>query len=224
LPRLILEAIASFVIGTIVVGGLLCLIAGTFSYWQAWLAAMTFTLGTSTQVLYLAIKDPALLKRRTDVAPKGESTAQRIFLIAALLGDVLVVIMSALDHRYGWSQVSPVISILGDAMIILSFVLYIVVFRVNTYTASSVQVFEGHKVISTGPYAVVRHPKYVGDIILFAGIPLALGSWWGLLFVLLIIPGLVWRILDEEKLLNKDLPGYSEYTQKVRYRLVPYIW
>ncbi len=105
-----------------------------------------------------------------------------------------------------------------------SFYLYYLVFQVNSYAASSIQIFEGQQVISIGLYALVRHPKYVVDLFLVIGIPLALGSWWALAFIVLVIPGLVWRILDEEKLLKKDLPGYVEYTQKVRYRLVPYIW
>jgi protein-S-isoprenylcysteine O-methyltransferase Ste14 len=116
------------------------------------------------------------------------------------------------------------VSVLGDALLVFSFYLYYLVFRENSYAASSIKTFEGQKVISTGPYARVRHPKYVGDLFLVIGIPLALGSWWALALIVLSIAGLVWRILDEEKLLKKDLPGYIEYTQKVRYRLVPYLW
>ena len=119
---------------------------------------------------------------------------------------------------------SPVVSLAGDALIVLGYFVYYLVFRENSFAASSIQTFEGQKVISTGLYALVRHPKYVGDLLLVVGIPLALGSWWGLAWIVLTIPGLVWRILDEEKLLKKDLPGYVEYTQKVRYRVVPYLW
>ena len=109
-------------------------------------------------------------------------------------------------------------------MLLFSFYLYYLVFRENSYAASSIKTFEGQKVISTGPYARVRHPKYVGDLFMVIGIPLALGSWWALALIVLTIAGLVWRILDEEKLLKKDLPGYTDYTQKVHYRLVPYLW
>jgi protein-S-isoprenylcysteine O-methyltransferase Ste14 len=119
---------------------------------------------------------------------------------------------------------SPFVSVVGEGLIALSFLVYYYVFRENSFAASIVQTFESQKTISTGPYALVRHPKYVGDIILIAGIPLALGSWWGLAFLVLAILALAWRILDEEKLLKNDLPGYVEYTQKVRYRLVPYLW
>jgi protein-S-isoprenylcysteine O-methyltransferase Ste14 len=144
------------------------------------------------------------------------------------VGNFGLIVFSALDHRFGWSQMSPfvslIVSLIGEGLVVLSFVVYYFVFRENSYAASSIQTYEGQKVISTGLYARVRHPKYVGDIILVVGIPLALGSWWGLAFLLLVLPALAWRILDEEKLLKKDLPGYVEYTQKVRYRLVPHLW
>jgi protein-S-isoprenylcysteine O-methyltransferase Ste14 len=99
-----------------------------------------------------------------------------------------------------------------------------IIFRENSYGASTIQTFEDQKVISTGLYARVRHPMYVGVLIMVIGVPLALGSWWGLAIIALTLPVLIWRILDEEELLKKDLPGYTEYAQKVRYRLVPYLW
>ncbi len=176
------------------------------------------------QGIYLSIKDPELLERRKQIAPAEESTREKIFIVVGLLGDVCLIVFSALDHRFGWSQMSPFVSLIGDGLIVLSFFVYYLVFRENSYAASSIKTFAGQKVISTGPYSFVRHPKYGGDIILVVGIPLALGSWWGLVFILLVIPSLAWRILDEEKLLKKDLPGYVEYTQQVRYRLVPYLW
>ncbi len=224
-PRsLILSGIRNFVIGAIVLGVLLCLLAGTFEYWQGWAFAVLFVGLTTQQGIYLAIKDPELLERRKNVAAEGESTAQKIFLIIGLLSGLGQMALSALDHRFGWSQMPVWVSVAGYVLLVLSFYVYYLVFRVNSYTASSIQVFEGQKVISTGLYALVRHPKYVGDLFLVVGVPLALGSWWGLTIILLTIGGLAWRILDEEKLLKKDLPGYVEYTQKVQYRLVPHIW
>ncbi len=107
---------------------------------------------------------------------------------------------------------------------VLANLIWFYVQKENTFVGATVRIYAGQKVISTGPYALVRHPKYVGDLVLIVGIPLALGSWWGLLVLAVSIPGLVWRILDEEKLLKKDLPGYVEYMQKVHYRLVPYLW
>ncbi len=221
---LILQSIATFVIGVIALWVLLFLLAGTVNYWQAWVFALILMGLVTQQGIYLGIKDPELLERRKQVAAQGESTAEKLFIIVGFLANACLLILSALDRRFGWSHMSPWVSVGGDALLVLSFFLYYLVFRENSYAASSIKTFEGQKVISTGPYGVIRHPKYVGDLFLVIGIPLALGSWWGLVFVLITIPALAWRILDEEKLLRKDLPGYVEYTQKVRYRLVPYLW
>ncbi|HVO43879.1 MAG TPA: isoprenylcysteine carboxylmethyltransferase family protein [Aggregatilineales bacterium] len=224
LKSLILPAIRNFVIGVLVLGVVLCLLAGTFSYWRGWVFTILFAVLTTTQGIYLGIKDPELLERRKNIAPEGESKAQKIFIVVALLADLCLVVFSAIDRRFGWSQMPVAVSVLGDALLVVSFYLYYLVFRENSYAASSIKTFEGQKVISTGPYARVRHPKYVGDLFLVIGVPLALGSWWALALIVLSIAGLVWRILDEEKLLRKDLPGYTDYMQKVRYRLVPYLW
>jgi protein-S-isoprenylcysteine O-methyltransferase Ste14 len=221
---LIHPAIRNTLIGVIVLGVVLCLLAGRFNYWQGWAFVVLFILLTNGQGVYLGIKDPELLERRKQVGASGESRGQKIFLIVALLVNACVLIFSALDQRFGWSQVPAFVSVVGDGLIVLSYVVYYFVFEENSYAATAIQTFEGQKVISTGPYALVRHPKYVGDLFLVIGTPLALGSWWALAFVLVTIPALAWRILDEEKLLKKDLPGYVEYTQKVRYRLVPYLW
>jgi protein-S-isoprenylcysteine O-methyltransferase Ste14 len=133
-------------------------------------------------------------------------------------------VFSAFDHRFGWSQVPLTIILMGDALIAFSFVLFFIVFKVNTYGASTIQIVEGQKVISTGPYALVRHPMYAGALPLLIGVPLALGSWWGLCVAVLLVPVLIWRLLDEERFLIKNLPGYTDYCRKVRYHLVPFIW
>jgi protein-S-isoprenylcysteine O-methyltransferase Ste14 len=224
MKSLVIPAIRNFLLGVIALGVVLFLAAGTLNYWQAWVFTILFMVLVTTQGIYLSIKDPELLERRKQIAPAGESTREKIFIIVGLLGDFGLIVFSALDHRFGWSQMSPFVSWIGEGLVALSFLVYYFVFRENSYAASSIRTFEGQKVISTGPYALVRHPKYGGDLLLVIGIPLALGSWWGLAFLLLVMPALAWRILDEEKLLKKDLPGYIEYTQKVRYRLVPYLW
>jgi protein-S-isoprenylcysteine O-methyltransferase Ste14 len=211
MKSLIIPAIRNFLLGVIALGAVLFLLAGTLDYWQAWVFTILFMVLVTTQGIYLSIKDPELLERRKRIAPAAESTRQKIFIIVGLLGDFCLIVFSALDHRFGWSQMSPFGSLIGEGLVALSFLVYYFVFRENSFAASSIQTFEGQKVISTGPYARVRHPKYAGDIILIVGIPLALGSWWGLAFLLLVIPALAWRILDEEKLLKRELPGYIEY-------------
>ena len=123
-----------------------------------------------------------------------------------------------------WSNVSPIVSVVGDLLVVLGIFILLLVFRANTYASSSIEVVEGQTVIPTGPYAVVRHPMYVAILITMLGAPLALGSWWGLLAGVGTTVTLIWRILDEETMLRSDLAGYSEYARRVRYRLVPFVW
>ena len=224
LKSVVVQGLLTFFVGAIVLGVALCLIAGSFRYWQAWIFVLLFNLGTATQGIYLYIKDPALLERRKQVAPASESPGERIFIVFGLVTTFGLIIFCAIDHRFGWSHMPAIVTIIGDLFIVLSFVVYYFVFMENSYAASSVQIFEGQKVISTGLYAMIRHPKYAGDILLVAGIPLALGSWWGLIFLAITVSGLAIRIRDEEKLLAKALPGYADYLKQVRYRIFPYLW
>jgi len=147
--------------------------------------------------------------------------SQKIIVTIAFLSLAVAALIPALDHRFGWSDAPTSIVILGDALIALSYIGFYFVFKENTYGAATIRVEENQKVISTGPYAIVRHPMYTASLILMLGIPLALGSWWGFLAFVPGVPALVWRILDEERLLKRDLPGYVEYTQRVRFRLIP---
>ena len=137
------------------------------------------------------------------------------------LGDFLV---PAFDRRFGWSHVPAWVAILGDLMMLLGFAITMAVFRANSYTSGIIEVAEDQKVISTGPYAIVRHPMYTGGLIMLFGIPLALGSWWGMLVNLPMTAAVIWRLLDEERFLAEKLPGYAEYRQSVKYRLAPYVW
>ena len=201
--------------------------AGTIDYWQAWFF-MTCVFVESVgryHGVHLAIKDPKLLERRMNVGPMAEKEpTQKILMFFAMLGFIALFVFPAFDHRFGWSPVPSYISLAGDTLIAFGFLLIFIVFKVNTYGASTIQIAEGQKVISTGPYALVRHPMYAGALPLLIGVPLALGSWWGLFVLILFMPALIWRLLDEEKFLQKNLPGYTDYCQKVRYRLVRFIW
>jgi protein-S-isoprenylcysteine O-methyltransferase Ste14 len=211
--------------GAVVLGVLLFLPAWTLNYWQAWVFIVVFLVSANAIGVYLSLKNPELLEQRKKVGPAAEtSTVQRIIISVAILGNLGMLVFSALDHRFGWSQVPPVVSLAGDALVALGFLIDFFVFKENSYGASTIQVVEGQQVISTGLYALVRHPMYMGVLVMVIGVPLALGSWWSLGIIALSVPVLVVRILDEEKLLRKDLPGYIEYTQKVHYRLVPYLW
>jgi len=130
----------------------------------------------------------------------------------------------ALDRRYGWSPTPAWASLAGDLMMVLGFIIVFEVFKANSFTSGIIEVAENQKVISTGPYAVVRHPMYSGALIMLFGIPLALGSWWGMLINIPMTAAIVWRLLDEEQFLVEKLPGYTEYRGTVKYRLVPLMW
>ncbi|HEY2581619.1 MAG TPA: isoprenylcysteine carboxylmethyltransferase family protein, partial [Mucilaginibacter sp.] len=135
-----------------------------------------------------------------------------------------IIVFPALDHRLSWSSVPLFVVAIGDILIITGFYIVFLVFKENTFTSAIIEVSEEQTIISTGPYAIVRHPMYIGALILLLGIPIALGSWWGLFAIVPISAVIVWRLIDEEKFLLENLPGYQQYQQKVRYRLLPFIW
>ncbi len=223
--KLLLQSLATLVGGVLALWLLLFLTAGTLDYWQAWVFVPVFMVTMSVYGIYFSIKDPAHMERRKQGGPAAEqSMLQKVVVTVGLASLVGVFVLSALDHRFGWSQVPPLVFWIGDALLVLSFVLYYFVGRENTWAAANIRVEEGQKVVSTGPYALVRHPKYDGDLLMILSIPLALGSWWAIAFLVLAIIGLVVRILDEERTLSRDLPGYAEYLRKVRYRLIPHLW
>jgi len=223
--KLGLQTAATVVIGLVAFGLLLFLPAWTFSYWRAWVFIVVFALSTNIPSLYLAVKNPAALKRRMQAGPGAESRpAQKILITVAFLSLPAVMVFSAFDYRFGWSPVPDAISIIGAILVAAGLVLSMVVVIQNEYAAANVTVETGQRVISTGFYSMVRHPMYMFVLILMVGIPLALGSWWGLL---VLIPGVLildLRIRDEEKMLTQELDGYSDYTHKVPYRLVPHVW
>lgn len=225
MQNLIIPTIRTVVVGAIALGILLFLPAGTLNYWQAWVFMAVFMVATNAIGLYLSIKDPELLEQRKKVGPDAEQNlSQKIIMSLIMIASVALLVFSALDHRFGWSPVPAFVSLAGDALVALGLLIDFFVLRQNTYGASTIHTVDDQKVITTGLYGLVRHPMYVGALVMIMGVPLALGSWWGLAIPALTMPVLVWRILDEERLLKRDLPGYMEYTQKVQYRLVPHLW
>jgi protein-S-isoprenylcysteine O-methyltransferase Ste14 len=222
---LFVQTLKAAVIGLIVLGAVIFIPAGTFAYWQGWVFILVFTACTNIMGLYLTLKDPALLERRMKVGPAAETRpAQKVIISLVFLSFFVLAIVSVLDARFGWSHVPAWVSMLGDVLVALGLMIDLRVFRENSYGASTIEKMEGQTVIATGPYAVVRHPMYVGVAIMVLGMPLALGSYWGLLFMFVNIPILMLRILDEEKMLRGELDGYDAYVRDVRYRLVPGIW
>lgn len=220
-----IRAIGWLLVLLVVMGAVLFVSAWTFNYWQAWVFLSVFGLSILAVTVYLMINDPKLLERRMHGGPTAEKElSQKIIMSAASIGFAAILIVPALDHRWHWSAVPPYAVIAGNILIVLGWTIILFVFRENTFTSATIEVAADQRVVSTGPYAVVRHPMYSGSLLYFLGIPIALGSWWGLLVGILMMPVFVFRLFDEEKLLARNLPGYSEYMDRVKYRLVPFVW
>ena len=206
-------------------GLLLFLPAGTLQYWQAWLYLCVF-FGMSVLItLYLVKNDPALLRRRLSAGPTAEKEkAQKIIMLFASIGFFGLLVVPALDYRFRWSSVPAYLVIAGNILTVVGFYITFLVYRENTFTSATIEVASDQRVVSTGPYAVVRHPMYAGALLYLFGMPLALGSYWGLLVFVAVLPALIWRLLEEEKFLAENLPGYVEYCAKVRWRLIPKVF
>jgi protein-S-isoprenylcysteine O-methyltransferase Ste14 len=216
---------ASSIFGTIAVGLILFGPAGTLHYWQGWAFLAVFTAASLGPTIYLARNNPAALQRRMHAGPRAETrAAQKVIITSSFVILFAMMAFSAFDHRMGWSTVPPWVSVLGDILVATGLGVAMLVIIQNSYAAATVTVETGQTVASGGLYKFVRHPMYVGNVVMMVGMPLALGSYWGLLLVIPGIAVLVFRILDEEKLLAHDLPGYREYAAHVRYRLVPNVW
>ncbi len=216
---------ASSIWGLVFVGLLLFVPAGTLNYWQAWVFIGVFTAATIIPSVYLARTNPAALQRRMRGGPLAEGRAiQKVVIVGAFLALFGMMAFSVFDHRMGWSSVPVWLCLSGDVLIAAGIGLAMLVIVQNNYAAATVRVELGQSVASGGLYKFVRHPMYVGNVIMMVGIPLALGSYWGLLFVPPGVLVLISRILDEEKMLTQELDGYREYRQRVRYRLLPHVW
>lgn len=219
------KLVLSSIVGLLALGAMLFLPAGTLHYWQGWAFLGVFALSTWIPSVYLVRTNPAALERRMHAGPGLESRPLQKVISSIAFGSLAaMIVFSTLDHRYGWSAVPQAISVVGDALVSLGLGVAMLVVIQNGYAAANITVEPGQTLVSSGLYGLVRHPMYTGNVILMAGIPLALGSYWGLIFV---PPGLVvlaLRIRDEEGLLEQQLSGYREYEQKVLYRLVPHVW
>lgn len=223
--KLTLQSIVSGLIGLVVFGLLVFGPAGTFDYWRGWAFIVVFAASTTIPSLYLAAKNPAALRRRMQAGPAAETRPlQKIIISIAFLAMGATIVVSALDFRFGWSPVPPVVSVVGDVLVAVGLGIAMLTTIQNAYASANITVESGQELVSTGLYSVVRHPMYFGNVVLMIGIPLALGSYWGLLFVIPGLAVLATRILDEEKVLTQQLAGYRVYVQRVHYRLVPYVW
>ena len=220
--QLAAKALARLVTGFIILSFLLLVPAGTVAYWEAWVY-MAILFGPVTIVLiYLVVNDPELLERRMRSREKIAEQALLVKLGAVCY--VLAFLVPGVDRRFGLSDVPVTAVVLADVLVLLGYGLYILVIRENRYASRIIEVEQGQRIITSGPYAIVRHPMYLAvlDMLLFT--PVALGSWWAMITVLPMIAILVARIRNEEQLLMKELEGYRDYMQITRYRLIPGVW
>ena len=209
----------------LVMGFLLFIAAGTLDYWQAWTFLAVYVAASIAITLYLIQNDPALLARRMRGGPFAETEpTQKIIMWIVSFAFIGLIVLPAIDHRLHWSQMSAYAALAGDALVLLGWLGIFFVFRENSFSASTIQLAENQTVISSGPYAWVRHPMYAAALVMLLGVPIALGSWWSALIVVAILPALIWRLLDEERFLVRNLAGYADYQARVRYRLLPLIW
>ena len=199
--------------------------AGSLHFWQGWVFAFVFIVSSMIIGFYFSKHDPKLIERRMKAGPAAESEpSQKIIIFLVIAAFVLLIAFPGFDYRRHWSSVPTWLVLVANGAVALSFALFFVVLKQNSFAASTVTVEPDQTVVSTGVYGIVRHPMYAGALLLIGFTPLALGSYWGLLVALVALPALIWRLLDEERILARDLPGYVEYCRRVRYRLIPGIW
>jgi len=220
-----LRAFIGLVLLALVMVALIFGAAGTLHYWQGW-AFLACYFGASLAItLYLARRDPALLARRMRGGPWAEKEpTQKVIMSLASAGFIALLVIPGLDHRFGWSNMPAAVAIAGLLLMLLGWVGIFRVFQENSFTSSTIELAADQRVISTGPYAIVRHPMYAAALLMLLGIPISLGSWWGVLVMIVLLPALIWRLLDEERFLSLNLPGYIAYQERVRYRLLPHVW
>src|SRR5262245_23717814 len=210
--KIALQTVASSTIG---LGLFLMLVfwpAGTFDYWRGWAFIAVFAAATLIPSVYLAATNPAALQRRMQAGPAAETRPlQKVIITFAFLSMGAMIVVSALDHRFGWSSVPAAVSVVGDVMVGAGLLIAMIRTIQNGYAAANINVESDQRVVTSGVYSVVRHPMYFGNVVMMIGVPLALGSYWALLFVIPGLAVLATRILDEEKVLALELTGYSDY-------------
>ena len=220
--KLFIQAIIKYVFGVLIVGGLLFISANSFNYWNGWLFMGLLFIPMFIAGIILMIKNPELLRKRLNA--KEQENEQKWVLLFSGLMFIAGFIIAGLNYRYKWIEMPNAVTIISSILFIIAYILYAEVLRENTYLSRTIEVQENQKVIDTGLYGIVRHPMYAVTILLFLTMPLVLGSIISFI-IFLIYPIIIGkRIKNEEKVLEKDLKGYTEYKKKVKYRIVPFIW
>ena len=219
---LFIRAISRFSAGLLLVGGLLLIPAGTWNYPQGWLLMGILFVPMFVAGLVMMRRNPELLKKRLNV--KEEESEQRTVILFSGIMFLMAFIAAGLSFRHGWLMLPVPVSLIAAIVFLAAYALYAEVLRENTYLSRTVEVQENQKVIDTGLYGLVRHPMYMATVFLFLSMPLVLGSVISFLIMLAYIPIITKRIRNEEQVLSEGLPGYREYMEKVKYRLVPFVW
>ena len=220
--KLFIQALTKFVMGLLLVGVLLFVPAGTFAYWQAWFFICILFVPMFIAGIWLMWAQPELLRKR--LSAKEEQTEQKWVVALSSLLFIAMFIIAGLNYRFGWLLMPDWTTYVAAGIFLVGYVLYAEVMRENVWLSRTVEVQQDQKVIDTGLYGIMRHPMYSATLILFLSMPLVLNSVWSFALMLLYIPIIVKRIRNEEKVLEKDLVGYTKYKQHVRYRLIPFVW
>lgn len=220
--KLLIEALTKFACGVLLVGLLIFLPAGTVGFSYGWLLMALMFIPMFIAGMIMLAKSPDFLKKRLDAKEK-QATQKGVVAVSGLMF-IAGFVVAGLDYRFGWSRMPNWVTIVASVTFVLDYAMYAEVMRENAYLSRTIRVEEGQKVVDTGLYGVVRHPMYAVTIELFMMIPLILGSWWALMVFAVYPVAIVIRLKDEEALLTKELPGYAEYKQKVKWRLIPFIW
>ena len=219
---LFIRGLLFLICGFAMVGALVFLPAGTLAYPNGWLMLGALFIPMTVMGIVLFLKSPALLQKRLSHKEKqGEQKAVISLSALMFLGSFVV---SGLDFRFGWSVMPRAVTVVASVLFLLSYLLYAEVMRENAYLSRTIKVEEGQTVVSTGLYGIVRHPMYMATLLLFLVMPLVLGSWWALIPFAFYPAIIISRLKDEETLLTRELAGYAEYKEKVRYRIIPFIW
>lgn len=215
-------ALTRLLLGFIILMAMLLLSAGTMAYWEAWTYITVLLVPLIFVFAYLLVNDPKLLERR--MRTKEKDAKQTRIVLSGSVSYVLTFLVSGFDRRFGLSHVPIAAVIVADVLVFLGYSIFIRVLRENSYASRVIEVEEGQRVVTTGPYSIVRHPMYLAVLVMYLFTPVALGSWWALIAALPLIGVLVARIRNEEQQLLKELKGYQEYTQITKYRLIPGVW
>ncbi len=215
-------ALARFIPGIIIISGILFIPAGSIKFWNAWLFMGVLFIPMILVIIYLIIRDPELLYKRMNTNEK-EKTQKKVVLLTSIVF-LSAFIIAGLDFRFQWSAVPLLLEILSGLIILIGYILFFMVMRQNSYASRVVEIQVKQKVIDTGLYGIVRHPMYFAAILMFMFMPLALGSFYALIPLSIFPFQMSARMKNEEEILEKGLDGYIQYKEKVRYKIIPFLW